>query len=179
MDVLPVYLWIGIFIIQPHKEERFMYVIFSLICYNAARSVVMSIRLVMSILEFEDNSPTYRIMATAFKALFLLVFITISLARVLAQCRAYSTPMHIYQGVADNSSVCLGKEWYRFPSSFFLPEGSEVFFVKSEFSGLLPGKFPKSTGATSRNGTWLVPANMNDQNLEEPAHTVRRPFSIS
>jgi len=152
-----------------------MYVVFPLICYNAARAVTMSIRLVMSLLHLADDSATYRIMATTFKTLVLGVFTTLSLARVLAQCRAYSAPMHVYQGVTDHSSICLGKEWYRFPSSFFLPERSEAFLVKSKFNGLLPGKFPKSTDTLSRNGIWLVPANMNDQNLEELAHTVWDP----
>jgi len=155
-----------------------MYVVFPLICYNAARAVIMSIRLVMSLLHFEDDSATYRIMDTTVKTLVLGVFVTLSLARVLAQCRAYGAPMHVYQGLTDDSSVCLGKEWYRFPSSFFLPERSEAFFVKSKFSGLLPGKFPKSTDTLSRNGTWLIPANMNDQNLEELTHTVWGPFSL-
>jgi alpha-1,2-mannosyltransferase len=173
IDLLSVYLWIGIFIIQPHKEERFMYVIFPLICYNAARSIVTVICLVKTLFHLKDDSPTYQIIAKALKSFFLLVFVMLSLARVLAQWRAYSAPMHVYKGVTDGSSVCLGKEWYRFPSSFFLEENSETFFVKSEFSGLLPGKFPRSAGDMSRNGTWLVPTTMNDQNLEELSHTVR------
>src|SRR5271169_2691622 len=38
MTLASVYVWIGIFIVQPHKEERFMYVIYPLICYNAAHA---------------------------------------------------------------------------------------------------------------------------------------------
>jgi len=36
--------------------------------------------------------------------------------------------------------VCVGKEWYRFPSSFFLPDPEEwkLKFLKSEFRGQLP-----------------------------------------
>ena len=36
-------------------------------------------------------------------------------------------------------NVCVGKEWYRFGSSFFLPsERVHLQFIKSGFDGLLP-----------------------------------------
>ena len=37
--------------------------------------------------------------------------------------------------------VCVGKEWYRFPSHYFLPEGARLGLIKSHFDGLLPGEF--------------------------------------
>ena len=37
------------------------------------------------------------------------------------------------------SVVCVGKEWHRFQSSFFLPSTNfKLAFLKSEFSGQLP-----------------------------------------
>ena len=37
------------------------------------------------------------------------------------------------------SMVCVGKEWYRFPSSFYLPHSSfKIGFLESEFRGQLP-----------------------------------------
>lgn len=39
-------------------------------------------------------------------------------------------------------SVCVGGEWYRYPSSFFLPGPNyRLQFVKSGFDGLLPAAF--------------------------------------
>ncbi|XP_070296159.1 alpha-1,2-mannosyltransferase ALG9-like isoform X1 [Salvelinus sp. IW2-2015] len=35
-------------------------------------------------------------------------------------------------------SVCVGKEWYRFPSSFLLPNNWQLQFIQSEFRGQLP-----------------------------------------
>lgn len=32
----PMYLWLGILSLQPHKEERFMFPIYPLVCFNAA-----------------------------------------------------------------------------------------------------------------------------------------------
>lgn len=36
LRLLPFYIWIGIMSIQPHKEERFMYPVYPLVCFNAA-----------------------------------------------------------------------------------------------------------------------------------------------
>ena len=42
-------------------------------------------------------------------------------------------------------SVCVGGEWYRFPSSFFLPGPTyRLQFVKSSFDGMLPLAFNAS-----------------------------------
>ena len=42
--------------------------------------------------------------------------------------------------------VCVGDEWYRYPSSFFLPGPSyRLQFVKSGFQGLLPAAFDAET----------------------------------
>jgi len=96
---------------------------------------------------------------------------------------AYSAPLNIYKPLFDpkyvriegmpEDMVCLGKEWYRFPSSFLLPEGVRAKFIKSEFSGLLPGEFSEAgMGSDPFPGTWLVPMGMNDENLEDPGKYV-------
>ena len=36
LRLLPFYTWLGIMSIQPHKEERFMYPVYPLVCFNAA-----------------------------------------------------------------------------------------------------------------------------------------------
>lgn len=91
-------------------------------------------------------------------------------------------------------SVCVGKEWYRFPSSFLLPHKSvscsgsdltafpscwftnsldhfisswQLHFIQSEFKGQLPQPF-----ASGPLPTQIIPAHMNDQNLEEPTRYV-------
>ncbi|KAI5693480.1 hypothetical protein M8J75_000077 [Diaphorina citri] len=64
--------------------------------------------------------------------------------------------------------LCLGKEWYRYPSSFFLPNDKwNVSFIKSEFRGQLPTYFQPHL-----NGTFLQPPNVNDANQEEPSRYV-------
>ena len=74
-------------------------------------------------------------------------------------------------------NVCVGKEWYRFGSSFFLPSASvHLQFVKSGFDGLLPQVGER--GWTDRqpfapgNGTWTIPEHMNTMNEEETSRYV-------
>ena len=46
------------------------------------------------------------------------------------------------QGPGKDTYVCVGDEWHRFPSSFFLPSpGYRLAFLKSGFTGLLPRAF--------------------------------------
>src|SRR6266542_6045008 len=39
--LLPFYLWLFTFIIQPHKEERFLFVAYPLICLNSAVAIFL------------------------------------------------------------------------------------------------------------------------------------------
>lgn len=87
----------------------------------------------------------------------------------------------------DGPTVCVGKEWYRYPSAYFLPEstvhgagwaghgsdhegsseapgGAAVFaFVKSGFSGLLPQPYLPRPG----KGSSVRRTGYNDENREE------------
>lgn len=111
--------------------------------------------------------------------------IALGFARIFGAYDAFSAPLHIYEplqspGVAvPGASVCLGKDWYRFPSSYFLPDGMKARFVKSEFRGLLPGQFAKGGGEGKSGwwpGTWVVPEGMNDENLEDMGKYVSLPL---
>lgn len=79
-------------------------------------------------------------------------------------------------------TLCIGKEWYRFPGHYLVPTGVRVDFVNSEFRGLLPGHFSENQINSSfiwpRPQTRFTPRTMNDLNLEQPAHYVRKSCSI-
>jgi len=67
-------------------------------------------------------------------------------------------------------SLCIGKEWYRYPGHYLIPTGVNVHFIKSEVSHLLPGPFPPSVGAVPLwpwDGTRVIPdTGLNDKNEE-------------
>lgn len=77
-----------------------------------------------------------------------------------------------------NLTLCLGKEWYRFPGHYLIPDGVRVEFIKSEFNGALPGHFAENavpantTDWWKRDGTRQAPEGLNDLNLEVPAFYV-------
>jgi len=70
-------------------------------------------------------------------------------------------------------TMCYGKEWHRFPTSFFVPSSNwNVRFIRSDFKGQLPNLY----SPMAVNGTKIIPENMNDDNLEEPTRYVSFPM---
>ncbi|EON65574.1 hypothetical protein W97_04812 [Coniosporium apollinis CBS 100218] len=177
--VTPFYLWLAIFTVQPHKEERFMYPAYPLLAFNAA----MSFHAILSYLGSTDTRDIVSKIPARFKliivSLFVLGAVDLGVLRALGMVTAYSAPLKVYKplqqpGVAlPGDTVCFGKEWHRFPSSFFLPNDTRAKFVKSAFTGLLPGEFSEANvGFGFFPGAWLVPSGMNDENREDPGkHT--------
>jgi alpha-1,2-mannosyltransferase len=183
----PFYLWLGIFSFQPHKEERFMYPVYPALALNAA----MALHIILVAFGNADPKTLVGKIPARLKlfivSICMIGSIDIGLARMYGVYNAYSAPLKIYEplriaGVGalgvPGDSVCFGKDWYRFPTSYFLPNGMRAKFIKSEFNGLLPGEFAEArTGFGFWSGAWLLPAGMNDQNMEDPGKYVSTLFS--
>jgi alpha-1,2-mannosyltransferase len=173
----PFYLWLGIFSLQPHKEERFMYPAYPALALNAA----MALHIVLAAFGNSDPNTFVGLIPARLKLFIIgtcvIGSVDLGLARIYGIYTGYSAPLKIYDrlqvaGVSNlgspGDSVCFGKDWYRFPTSHFLPNGMKAKFIKSEFDGLLPGEFAEAkTGFGFWSGSWLVPSGMNDQNLED------------
>ncbi|KAI1639082.1 Alg9-like mannosyltransferase [Biscogniauxia mediterranea] len=180
----PFYMWLGIFTSQPHKEERFMYPAYPFIALNAA----IALHIILSALGTSDPKTLVGKIPSQFKLLVvtsvILLSLDIGVARVIGIYNAYSAPLRLYgplgagvigqQGLGRRGdTVCFGKEWYRFPSSYFLPRDMHAKFIRSEFRGLLPGEFSEAqTGFGFWSGTWLPTRGMNDRNQEDMAKYV-------
>ena len=170
----PFYLWLAIFTMQPHKEERFMYPAYPLLALNASLTLHILLTFAGTL---ETGALVGRIPATLRMLIvvsFLLATVAVSQLRTVGMITAYSAPLKVYaplmqpNATRPGDTVCLGKEWYRFPSSYFLPDGMKAKFIRSEFKGLLPGEFSEATiGFGLFPGTWLEPAGMNDENKED------------
>ncbi|KAI9873087.1 MAG: mannosyltransferase [Pleopsidium flavum] len=173
--VAPFYMWLAIFTAQTHKEERFMYPAYPFLGLNAAIALHI-------ILSYVGSSSPNKLLGRlppkvkfVFASGFVILAIDAGLLRSVGMITAYRAPLTVYQalqapGIArPGETVCFGKEWYRFPSSHFLPKGLRAKFVKSAFDGLLPGEFNEAQiGFGFFPGTWLIPPGMNDQNIEDP-----------
>lgn len=173
--VSPFYLWLLIFSVQPHKEERFMYPIYPFLCLNCA----IALHILLSYIGTSDRRKLLGKIPAGLKfgaiSIFVLFTIGMSILRTVGIVTAYQAPLRVYSRLQNprysnsEETVCLGKEWYRFPSSYFLPSGIRARFVKSAFDGLLPGQFNEAkVGFGLFPGTWLEPSGMNDQNIEDP-----------
>lgn len=247
MRLAPVYLWLGVLTAQPHKEERFAFPAYTMICFNAAVTLYL-IRGWMEAAYVKATASPYRVSHLPLPGLpcscfdsskasrssifrittFSVVTYTclISVSRILALWTNYHAPLSIAfaletqeiprllnisgllpesalpSAVHDRShnpayddderidisgvrhlglTVCVGKEWHRFPGHYLIPEGVNVAFVKSEFDGLVPGKYlPVGVGRSELAaigsriaGTRAKPQHQNDLNKEELSHYVR------
>ncbi|KAL4246967.1 Mannosyltransferase [Abortiporus biennis] len=215
----PVYLWLAIMSAQPHKEERFLFPVYPLICFNAAVALYL-MRGWLEVAFVKVTKSPYKASTSMLFSRFTLsviaAFMVISVSRILAHWEYYHAPMtlvykfdsqeiprlfnstgHVHlppppQGAYDryheeeqapridyapflkefDLKLCLGKEWYRFPGHYLVPDGVRVDWIKSEFDGMLPGHFletAKDAGVMERlKGTLVVPPGLNDLNKEAP-----------
>ena len=188
----PLVLWLCITVPRPHKEERFLFPIYPILCLGAVWAVDTSIGFLDYL--FTTLSQRKQLKATIrmlLHGMFWTVAATVSLSRTMALAKYYSAPLSIYTQLAirtnnDNNDpndlavsnqgetnipwmVCTCGEWYRFPSSFFLPKNTQLGFLKSSFTGQLPQPFSEF-GSRPESGDVLQP--FNNQNLEQPERYV-------
>ncbi|MCJ1310281.1 mannosyltransferase [Agyrium rufum] len=175
----PFYMWLTIFSLQAHKEERFMYPAYPFLALNAA----VALHAILGYVGTSNPKTLVGRIPARLKLVFVMIpvllAIDVGVSRTVGLLTAYRAPLKVYTVLSEpgvtkpGDTVCLGKEWYRYPSSYFLPTGVRAKFIKSEFDGLLPGEFSEAKiGFGLFPGTWLVPAGMNDQNIADPSKYV-------
>lgn len=173
----PVYLWAGVLSAMPHKEERFLYVVYPLICLAGAVTLQMVETFFRAVLRV-PKSAVNRLVTAGLTAITIL-----STSRTFGVLTHYGAPMRIWDSLPTDpgpvlakqsayfapeiSVVCVGGEWHRFPSSFFLPSDRyRVGFLKTSFDGMLPTYF--SEDGWPLGGTRSAPDHLNDRNKEHP-----------
>ncbi|XP_066915895.1 alpha-1,2-mannosyltransferase ALG9-like [Clytia hemisphaerica] len=175
----PIYIWGLVFFTRPHKEERFLFPIYPLVIFSAVFALSKIQELYHHLLSAKNKLQHYSD-SSNWLAIFVFVVYTIfSFSRSSALYIGYHAPLDVYPELTNlvtpydpetkpmfhsekKINVCVGREWYRFPSSFFLPENWELHFVKSQFAGQLPQPYQQGADATK-----IIPRNMNDMNKEE------------
>ncbi|XP_041098213.1 alpha-1,2-mannosyltransferase ALG9 isoform X2 [Polyodon spathula] len=177
LTLSPMYIWILIFFTRPHKEERFLFPVYPLVCLCGAVAL-SSLQKCYHFLFQRYRLQHYTASSHWLAVGTVLLFSVLSLSRSVALFRGYHAPLDLYpefHRIAKDPTlhtvpegrpvhVCVGKEWHRFPSSFLLPDDWQLQFIQSEFRGQLPKPFSKGGFATQ-----IIPTHMNDQNLEEPS----------
>ena len=128
------FIWMAFMFSMAHKEERFLIPIYHLIVLSSMLLIIKMPEIIRKFL--------------------LAVFVVISLSRSIALVKYYSAPMYLFASVPGQ--LCVGKEWYRFPSSFAVEQ--TPLFIKSHFKGQLPQPYSQS---------YIVQPNFNNMNMEE------------
>ncbi|XP_058451284.1 alpha-1,2-mannosyltransferase ALG9 isoform X2 [Malaya genurostris] len=149
--ITPLYIWLLVFMLQPHKEERFLFPVYPLLSLGAA----MCITTIEKIFTFRKHSTcnAATLFNTIITKVILVAFILLSLSRIVALYRYYHAPMDLTSQLAFSSeeqNLCLGKDWHRFPGSFFLPSNFRIRFIKSSFTGLLPAYYDETNGGSKK-----------------------------
>lgn len=176
MGLTPLFLWSIIFFLQPHKEERFFYVVYPLICANAAIFLDSLLVIGKTVLyQLEIPRPLVTWMEYAVHISILTIIALIGLLRINALHHFYFAPLDVYSKLfeeqekfqsrsGDIRNVCVGREWYRYPSSYFLPDNMRLRFVQCDFNGILPTEF---IGDSWLDGASRVPEGLNNINKQE------------
>ncbi|KAK7864504.1 hypothetical protein R5R35_003118 [Gryllus longicercus] len=182
LSLLPLYLWMAVFFFQPHKEERFLFPAYPLVCLCGAVAVDCVQKLCYRFAlprprQRSGSAPRHYLHSTApLLAVAVAVCAALGVARALALYNGYHAPLDVFMELNSLNAeynmaskktinVCMGKEWHRFPSSFFLPgDNWQLQFLQSEFRGQLPKPF-----SSQHNGTAIIPSHMNNLNKEEPS----------
>ncbi|XP_023535248.1 dol-P-Man:Man(6)GlcNAc(2)-PP-Dol alpha-1,2-mannosyltransferase-like [Cucurbita pepo subsp. pepo] len=163
--ISPIYIWLGFMTLQPHKEERFLYPIYPLICVAASAVIECFPDFFRDKYNPHDNSVLV-VIAKVLRPLALGLILCASHARTFSLINGYSAPLEVYkvlshhEDVGTGSTICVGSEWHRFPSSFFVPDYvQEVRWIDDGFRGLLPFPFNSTLG-----GTAAAPPYFNNKN---------------
>lgn len=159
-------LWSVVFFNQPHKEERFLYPVYSFINVSAAITVQFLLNTLAIILNLIFNSKLIKLIQKALIYSLILMISIISIFKTISLSQNYTGYIELYKYLPTDTTsevnICTSREWYHYPSSFFLPSNYRLKFTKSTFNGLLPGDFLESESIF--NGVRAIPEGMNDLN---------------
>ncbi|KAF6013814.1 hypothetical protein HII13_001062 [Brettanomyces bruxellensis] len=172
---LPLLLWLTIFTLQPHKEERFMFPAYHMISISAASFASKIFKIIVS----KKKGICYHIA----RFVFLLVVVLGGILRITSLVENYGAPLSAFKALSSHDTiiydadsttienVCIGREWYHYPSSFFLKSNQRLRYVENGFRGMLPGDFIEPGSHTFggiRNSTRVDQEGFNNLNHYNP-----------
>ncbi|CAH0722989.1 unnamed protein product, partial [Brenthis ino] len=168
LSLSPLVLWLGVFMVQPHKEERFLYPVYSMIVLAGAIALdclqKMTFAVGTELLRWRRERRRHYLAYTGPLVLMCVLLAGVAgISRITALYNHYSAPMNILRSLPEvdqDQIICFGKEWHRSPSSFHIPLSYNIRFVASEFDGQLPAPYQNE-----HNATRLIHPYFNDQNV--------------
>ncbi|EER10643.1 glycosyltransferase, putative [Perkinsus marinus ATCC 50983] len=128
----PMMLWFGIMSKLAHKEERFLYPIYPCI---AACSAAVLVKTYPTYTSKKAPTQTTKLRRYAVKSA-LAVIVLLSTSRIAALRLYYGAPAKVWEKSYNiiqsrpEAVVCMGDDWYRSYSHFFMPPGARLEFTK-------------------------------------------------
>ncbi|KAJ2172567.1 mannosyltransferase [Coemansia sp. RSA 353] len=197
--LLPFYLVLVVFSLQAHKEERFLSIVYPHLsfCASAALSMASPLRAwVCAQLGRRSRGGQSR---TGF--LVLAGAACVGMLRMTALVKYYGAPVRAFMELPTSNItgllplgpsikglrteqplhndldrvVCMGGAWYWFPSSYWLPRGYHLQFVRElgGVDGHLPGDFvPAKASGSVQKSTSVERPDFNARNEWEPSHAI-------
>jgi alpha-1,2-mannosyltransferase len=174
-----IFMWMAITVPRPHKEERFLFPIYPILCLGAVLTVDSALnaigRMEAAVSRHKELAVRQRV---GLCVAVWLPIVVLSVCRSAALAKYYTAPVTIYTALAfqpvpvaqqDQEQkkllACTCGEWYRFPGSFYLPDNVELGFLQSVgFTGQLPQAFSQY-GSLAQGQDVLQP--FNDENRQE------------
>lgn len=121
----------AVFTLQAHKEERFMFIVFPLICLFAGHFLAVSFGANKWLNAFAKASLFTGLFLCAMRSYGLIMF--------------FEAPQKLLENWKPLSpaggTLCMRGNWYRFPGSFYLNHPLQLGFVKNSVSCLQPTYF--------------------------------------
>ncbi|KAJ4833958.1 mannosyltransferase [Turnera subulata] len=143
----------------------FLYPIYPLVCVAASAVIESLPDLFQYPYSAYDNSLLVTV-AKTLRPVVLSLILGVSHARTFSLINGYSAPLEVYKilehhdDAGKGSVLCVGSEWHRFPSSFFVPNYiGKIGWIDDGFQGLLPFPFNATLG-----GTAAAPPYFNNKN---------------
>ena len=139
----PFVLWVGILLLRPHKEERFLFPAFPSLYMGAAASLDAGAS-AMGALGAKFVTPRTTRRFLTFAALGAAALLGAARVAALAvyydhgQMTAWRAAAATAAKLGPEVTVCAGSEWHRFPGTLLLPSNARLSFVRSSFDGQLP-----------------------------------------
>eukprot|EP00299_Pterocystis_sp_00344_P018418 c9194_g1_i1.p1 GENE.c9194_g1_i1~~c9194_g1_i1.p1 ORF type:complete len:576 (-),score=115.41 c9194_g1_i1:20-1726(-) len=163
----PLLLWFVFMFNLEHKEERFLFPVYPLICFAGALCLCVITNVIRRVLPISFSGFVGTICVLTF---------VVSVSRVVAMTVNYSASVSAWRFIHEQTAtargdvtVCVSKEWYRFPSSFFLPSAQVHFrYVQSDFTGQLPQPYSAHANATQVHHRYFNDRNQGDPTLFTP-----------
>nr|CAD7460849.1 unnamed protein product [Timema tahoe] len=118
-------------------EERFLFPIYPMICLAGAITVDALQKLWFRFLVRRATKAAHYLSHTApIMVSAILVCSLLGVSRISALYNGYHAPLDLFMELSNvtgdnklpadqNINICVGKEWYRFPTSFFLPDNRQ------------------------------------------------------